>query len=369
MTTDEFNARYTLLKPIAHGKSRSFTAQEVGSGRAVMVHFLTEDRHPPGSAIAGLVERLPAPHRAQVLKILTVNLSTAVVTEPLDAFDSFDAWLQSRLAEIPAPPPAPAPVARPPETGEFTSLFQPPVALPTPPAAPVPAPAPALPPRPAAAGKAPGGSFTELFQPPSTSLPTPAPAPAAPPPPARPARPPAPRAHETPAGGFTELFQAPPEQKSHPFPAPSPAAPPVEMRSIRLPKSEPASRPAAPLAPLAPPPIVAPPLPSPVLPAPLPLPRAGEPIVRLPQRDQLAAPAPLPGWSGESDYTRQLRPAPPPDPVAPVVPAAPPPDAAKKPEAPAGAEGSRSLVPILLVINILVIIATGLVLYFALKRR
>ena len=76
MTTDEFNARYTLQNQIAHGKSRSFTARESGGERAVMVHFLTEDRHPPGSAIAGLVERLSPQDRAKVIEILSVNLST-----------------------------------------------------------------------------------------------------------------------------------------------------------------------------------------------------------------------------------------------------------------------------------------------------
>ncbi|MEO7986130.1 MAG: hypothetical protein ABI766_06320 [Gemmatimonadales bacterium] len=338
MTTDEFNARYTLLNQIAHGKSRTFMAQEAGSERAVMVHFLTEDRHPPGSAIAGLVERLAPPDRAKVLEILPVNLSTAVVTQTLEPFDRFDAWLQSRLAEIPAPPPV------------------------------------AHPPAPSAQGE-----FTSLFQPPAVSLPTPPPAPS------RPAPPPAPVPDVGPRGGFTDLFQPPTAPKSNPLPVPSIAAPPVEMRSIRLPRSEsapapvhrpsssdpPLPRPAWPLSlePGAGAPLAPPPLHSPVLPAPLPRPRAGEPIIKPPPREQLPPPSPLPGWSGESDYTRQLRPAPLPDQAPPVAPVAPVPESAKKPEAEAGAGASRPLVPLLLVLNVLVIIATGLVLYFALKRK
>ena len=80
-----------------------------------------------------------------------------------------------------------------------------------------------------------------------------------------------------------------------------------------------------------------------------------------PPRDVLPPPSPVPGWSGESDYTRQLRPAAAPVDAAP--PLAPP---AAVPESAGGGRGS--LVPLLLVLNIVVVIATGLIVYFALKR-
>ena len=104
----------------------------------------------------------------------------------------------------------------------------------------------------------------------------------------------------------------------------------------------------------------APRLPQPVLPSP----RAGEPIVKPPPRDHLPPPSPVQGWSGESDYTRQLRPAPAgtgrnPFRLSSLPRASPDP-------APAA---TRSFVPLLLVLNIIVVIATGLILYFALKRR
>ena len=81
-------------------------------------------------------------------------------------------------------------------------------------------------------------------------------------------------------------------------------------------------------------------------------------IVKPPSGDPLPPPAPLPAWSGPSDYTRQLRSVgAPTDPAAPIA----------APAAPAGEK--HSIVPLLLILNIVVIIATGLLVYFALKRR
>ncbi len=315
MTTDEFNAKYKLLKQIAHGKGRSFTAQECVSGRAVLVHFMTEEGHPPDARIAKLVDRLAPRDRSKILEILAVNLSTVVVTQFLENFEGFEAWLDTRLADPPAPAPEfePQPLS---SAGEFTSLFEPPTVSPPPP---------------------------------------PAPEAAAP--------------EERPRGSFTELFRTPPESRPRPYASPIPAVPPVEMLSVRIPLSEP-----APLRPAAPPPswpssLEPPPppvLPSPALPAPLPRAKPGEPIVKPPPRDVLPPPSPLPGWSGESDYTRQLRPAQAPaDPALPTAVPAPPPSADLEPSG----GGARSIVPLLLVLNIVVVIATGLILYFALKRR
>jgi hypothetical protein len=322
MTTDEFNARYKLLKQIAHGEGRSFTAQECASERAVLVHFLTEEGHPPDATVATLIDRLSPRDRSKILEILAVNLSTVVVTQFLEDFESFGTWLRSRLAAPPEPAPEPSPQS-PPPLGEFTKLFEPPAdsaaSAPPPPVPSMPAPS-----MPAASMSSP----------------------------------------ESPQGSFTELFRTPPEPKASPYPIPAPATPPVEIRSVRMRLGEPMPppRPAAPLPswPASFEPPQAPPLPKPMLPSR----RAGEPIVKPPPREQLPPPSPLPGWSGESDYTRQLRPAPPPGPADPA-----PPVVAPLPSAEPAAGGTRSLVPLLLVLNIVVIIATGLILYFALKRR
>ena len=314
MTTDEFNARYKLLKQIAHGEGRSFTAQECASGRAVLVHFVTEQGRPPDETAAALVERLSPRDRSKILEILTVNLSTAVVTQFLEDFEGFDIWIRSRLAA--PPPPASEPTKQPPVPhGEFTKLFE-------------------------------QGSAAAETTPPTLA----------------PSMPEAPALAPESQGSFTELFRTPAEPKASPYRDPPPVTPPVEIRSVRLQLGDPAPvRPAAPLpswpGSFEPPP--APRLPKPVLPNY----GSDQPIVKPPLPGPLPPPAPLPGWSGESDYTRQLRPPPaaaaelPPPVVAPPA----------VPEAAPG--GTRSLVPLLLVLNIFVIIATGLILYFALKRH
>jgi hypothetical protein len=98
---------------------------------------------------------------------------------------------------------------------------------------------------------------------------------------------------------------------------------------------------------------------------PPPIPAA--PIIKTPALGPLPPPAPLPGWSGESDYTRQLSPAAASVDPLPVPASSPPPDAATgAKDAPPAAP--QSIVPLLLVLNIIVIIATGVILYFALKK-
>jgi hypothetical protein len=70
-------------------------------------------------------------------------------------------------------------------------------------------------------------------------------------------------------------------------------------------------------------------------------------------------PAPQPIWNGPSEFTRQLERRPGLSDELPAVIPAPEPD--RPPE-------KKSYVPLLLVLNLIVIIATGLVVYFALKR-
>jgi hypothetical protein len=322
MTPEEFNARYKILKQIAQDPGRSFTAQETASGRAVLVHFLADDLIPPGSQFRDLMGRLSSRDRSKVLDILSVGSSTVVVTQFLEDFETFGLWLQSRLDGGRPPVPSPEPAA---PVGDFTKLFQ-------------------------------QGSSAEPVLPPAAPI-------------ARPQR-----------DSFTELFETPSEPMPH-FRPPAPATPPVEILRVRLPASDPVP-PAAP----APPPLPKPswpgsfdppkapapvaPLPSPMLGSQTPPPVAPAPVIRPPALGPLPPPAPLPNWSGESDYTRQLSPAPAPIDAAPPLPSPPPPlDAASgAKEGPGSAPASQSIVPLLLVLNIVVIIATGVILYFALKK-
>jgi hypothetical protein len=394
MTTDEFDTRYKLLKQITRGEGRSFTAQERASGRGVLVHFLDGGAE-ADSLVVSLIDRLEPRDRSKVLEVLVVNGSTAVITQVLEGFQGFDTWLRARLPESPAPRPVPPEDS----TGDFTRMFAPagvgPPA-PSPPVPPVPAP-PAAPP-PAASATAPPSSsaapeegFTELFQPPESRT-DPIPVRAAPPvtpkaPPKVPPKTPPKMAPEAPQGGFTDLFQPPPQSRTDPIPAPAPAKPPVELRSIRIPLGQPpppSPRPAVPppawpSAPAFEPPVPPPSL-KPVVPVPRLGPRPGEPIVKPPAqpvvkppaRDAFAPTAPPPAWGGESDYTRQLRPASTPSEPAAQAPAPPRPGgppagpSAGPPEPPAS---PKSIVPLLLVLNIVVVIMTGVILYFALKRQ
>jgi hypothetical protein len=361
MTTDELDNRYKLLKQITTSDGRSFTAQECATGRAVLVHFLSPASSTSRS-LATLIERLPPRERARILEVMTVDESTVVVTQFLEGFQGFDAWLHGRRAPLPARPSDPQPAA---PAGEFTRLFDA-GALPSDSASP----APDSPPAALSSDRAEEGRFTNLFRPPaeSNTAPFPAPPPPAPPPGAQPA------GH----GSFTELFRPPRPSKTDPVPSPAGPAAPVELRSVRIPLGPPAQpRPAAPATPMVPPgaePQHPLPLPRPVLPVPRLGPRPGEPIIRPPVRDAIAAPPPVHGGAGESDYTRLLRPAPSPTAAAPV--SAGPARLAGSPAAPvapappaAPPEPARSIVPLLLILNILVVIATGVILFFALKRR
>ncbi len=326
MTTEEFNAKYKLLKQIAQGSGRSFTAQEAASGRAVLAHFLADDLIPPGAQFRDLLDRLPSRDRSKVLDILSVGSSTVVITQFLEDFESFDRWLRSRVGDR-------RPMVPPPET------------------------------------PAPRGDFTRLFEPHASLAPEPPPAASAP----------APSPPRPPRDSFTELFKTPPEPMAHARPLPSPAPPPVEILRVRIPASDPVPPPApAPPPPLPMPswpgsvgapkaPAPLPPLPSPKLGSPGPPPIPSAPIIRAPALDSLPPPAPVAGWGGESDYTRQLRPVPAP------IDSLPPPAALAPPDAASGVKekqpgAASSVVPLLLVLNIIVIIATGVILYFALKK-
>jgi hypothetical protein len=327
MTSDEFKSKYRLLKQIAAGGGRSYTAQHCTTGRAVLVHFTDEELTRAEGTLGALLFRLNPRDRSKVVETMTVDRSLVVVTQFLEGFETFEGWLRSRTDTPDAPaasPPTPAPA--PPSAGEFTQLFRPIDDSATP-------------------------NDAER-----ASHPLPIPDVAAAPAPRPPDRQPA----EQPSAGpnFTEMFRGPA--------GPSPASKrsdsepgPLPIINLRLP-----SRPvlSGPERPPAPPKLTpnleaaAPP------PEPLDLPRLGNFLLDAPEPVSPAQSAP-PAWGAgaASEFTRQMSRSPQVSPMTPEVVGAPEPP-------PAMAQPARSYLPLLLALNLVVIIALGLILYFALRR-
>ena len=301
MKSEEFGARYRLLKVLSDGPVRSYTAEQRDSGRVVLVHMVEDAMSDLSIELSDLTRRLEPADRAKVLEVVTVGSGVAFVTQVIPGSQTFEDWLRARAAT--ARPQRQAPSAEPRPPGEFTAMFKAGDAEAQAPVTPPPAPA-----RPAAP------SFTEMFRPPG------APEPAAP-----------------------DI----PERSSSPV---TPAAP-VKVVSLRVPPPPPPKLDA----------------PQPKVPTPD-LGRAAPPAAATPpvaRQGALFTPEPPPApprpdvWSGPSDYTRQLSAANEPPPAA-------------APEVPettaAAAPPKRSLVPLLLALNLVVIVITGLAVYFALRR-
>jgi len=410
MTRDEFSTKYKLLGLLRQGEGPTYSAEHRVTGRAVLVHFLPL-KSPTAAMLPDLLSRLGPADSVKIIETLMVEGSPIVVSDPLDAPGSFEQWLRARAGmppvddgpvaassnRAPASASSVIPAAAPePMGGEFTQLFRPAEESPV-------AREPDRPqPRPAAPSAS--GSFTALFQPDQmrAGADTPLDASsvmksAAPAGPAAPAAPAVPPAAPPPGASFTELFHAAgaPDPVAPAAPGGS-AGPSVPMRNLRV--SPPASAdpppvmPPAPTAPLpaprmgaAPPPtpLAAPVMHSPDLPGvpPAPRPAAGGanrgyvlPTMIAPEPN--AGPLPQPAARpGRSDFTRIVSgrailgdaPAAPPPPPVPPPPAA----AAPAPPAapPAAAEpATGSYLPLIIGLNVVLILAVGLVLYFALKR-
>jgi hypothetical protein len=358
MTSDEFSARYRLLKCITENGVHSYTAQELRTGRAVMVHFLDSAATDANQLLLRRIAQLPPPERARVSDTLEVDGTPVVVTQVLQNFHTLPDWVAARLAEQPtikirvrpegARPAAPPPPAGAPGRGggDFTRLFgggvesAPPPAS-APPARPEPTITPGKPPAPAPPAPAPSaaGGFTELFK----RAAVPGDAPAEPPPPA-------------PGGGeFTRFFE--------PLPVipPSTALPPPVDRYAP-----------PPLPPL--PPLTAPSSPPtfpgfPVAPAPeRPAPKA--------ERGGSDAPAAPPPAAGPSEYTRLIAVGA----VAPAAPVAPAPKASPVGEPPPGAPlptlkppapvalWRKSFVQLVALLTVLAAVAVALVAFLASRR-
>jgi len=338
MTSEEFESKYRVLKQIVGGRWRTFTAEQRTTGRAVLVHFVDQVASGGGAAVDALIEQLAPRDRAKVLETMTVGGSLVFVTEVLEGFKSFETWLRSGSApqSDPTPPVVSAPASPPPPRppglhGEFTQLFRQSGELPpSPRATPPPFEAgggispPRVPePEIAAGADQPGGSFTDLFRAPPAPLPTPPPAPAAPPraepiaPRLEPAAPPPLRVVGLRFGSAREGLPPPPKPNfGGSFEPPPPPPVPLEPR-----------------------------LPQDLFPA-----DPGPP--------QIPAP-PQPIWNGPSEFTRQLERRPEPSAETPSVAPALEPD--QPPE-------KKSYIPLLLALNLIVIVATGLIVYFALRR-
>jgi hypothetical protein len=314
MTSDEFGSQYRLLKQMAVKEGRSYTAEHVPSGRAVLVHFLEEERIGGASGLRTLLERLDPRDRSRVLDTITVENSLVVVTQFLQDFDGLEPWLRARSGEPVALPPTPA--APPQEThGEFTRLFRSSENM----------------------GDAPVNRPQDLEQP----------------------------SGEVSSSGsnFTDLFRAPvmpPDQTAHGGSIPS-----VRMVGVRVPLPPQPAPPPPPLNPQPPsdaaPPRLTPNFETKAGPAPelAGWPRPDEVVIRT--GEPASAPVPQGSWRGPSEYTRMFGSVP--QPTGELAQPLSPPEPPEEPP-----ERKRSYLALFLVLNLVFILATGIILYFALRR-
>jgi hypothetical protein len=347
MTRDEFSAKYKLLKQIDGGDGRSYTAEHRPTGRAVMVHFLPGDST-SAAELPGLIARLGPRDGAKITDTLSVDDSVVVVSEFIETSGSFAQWLRGRAGH-PTPPASASSVipssASPPREGEFTHLFRHSDDEPMPgpgagtsqPRLESPAPSP--------------GSFTELFQPLAES------GMAAAPPPPQAAGPSVPvRSVRVPTPATPERATVAPPISGSPIPA---ALGPGESRD---PPPVPVLRPADVPSPAI---VPGPPLLSSLAGIPPAGPREpnrGFVLPTMAAPGPPAAPAPPPAFrQGPSDYTRILGGASDFRDAPPVLQAASPPASSPGPPA-------KSFWPLWLLLNVVLILATGLVVYFALKH-
>lgn len=376
LTSTEFITRYNLLKPLAEGSIRSLSAAAAATGDVVMVHYLIGSSE-ENDAILDALDRLAPADRKQVVEGFVIESNHVVVTRFLSGFTSLGDWLSDHIAppttgirtapeataaatlETPAAPQERVVVeggAK--DSGEFTRLFG--------------APQFAAPQVTAPQVTAPQVTAPQVTAPQATAPKAAAPQPAAPKP-----------AATSEPGEFTRLFggyQAratpAPANQAPATPAPAPVAPPAPLPPPAIPPF-----PTAASSPPPPPPPPAPARPAIRTPSVVPVPGAApidpQPPAPLPpplaQTPPPAAPAPLQGASAQSEYTRLIAsatpvaspvasgsaaPAAPSQPTAPPAPAATPADASKRP----------SYLPLIVTLNIVVLAAIALVLYFVLRH-
>src|SRR5690242_5020484 len=126
MTSDEFGSQYKLLKQMKLKDGRSYTAEHIPSGRAVLIHLLDESEFGGLGGLNALIEQLQPRDRSRVLATMTVDRSLVIVTQFLPEFEGIGPWLQSQTSAGASPlsPSPPASPATPAMHGEFTRLFR-----------------------------------------------------------------------------------------------------------------------------------------------------------------------------------------------------------------------------------------------------
>jgi len=106
--SDDFSTRYRLLKCVlVEDGIRTHNAQELATGKVVMVHISDGAGPDEVEALRGQMAQLQALHKHKILETATLPSGFAVVTEFLPGSLSFRAWL-SQFAEVPEAPPSSA---------------------------------------------------------------------------------------------------------------------------------------------------------------------------------------------------------------------------------------------------------------------
>ena len=110
--SDDFNARYRLLKCVlVEDGTRTHSAQELASGRVVMVHITDAAGPEEVDAQRTQLAALPASERNKVLEAVTLASGFTVVTEFLPAPMTFRSWLNTNAAAQATPQPLPESVS------------------------------------------------------------------------------------------------------------------------------------------------------------------------------------------------------------------------------------------------------------------
>jgi hypothetical protein len=428
MTSDEFASKYDVHQQITEGPVRSHFALHRSAKVVALVHYLEGGETRENAARLAQVQALADSGRHVVLEVCNVDGTPVVVTRFILNFATFDAWLAAESAAPPTQAPAPAAghTAAPDTAAErHPAAPAPTQALPilrTERVAPPPAAA-APPPPPAAAETAPSasaapGDFTRLFRSPWSAPASPPGAPATPPPAPQegggeltrgpgaaasleppPAPPPSPGPARTAPrrGSFTGLFGKLEVPQAAPPPPAEPQGGADELYRRLHGTPEPPSPPTPPSPPPSPPParpgeftqVFGAAATTPAAPARPPSAGLGPPAV--PQAwppEPRAAPSP----QGGADYVARLqgtRPAVPPAP-SPATPTAPartiaseftralrrisasalPPAEPEERSAEASPGPRPSALPwVIAIVGLLVVVAAGIVLYFALMSK
>ena len=104
MSSHDFDRRYRLLKVVAQADGvRTHNAQEITTGRVVMVHLLDDAGPDVVDAMGRRLARLPDAEKTRVLETATLPAGFAVVTDFIPGLQSFSDWLTARVAREDTP--------------------------------------------------------------------------------------------------------------------------------------------------------------------------------------------------------------------------------------------------------------------------